>query len=74
MLNTVTELRSIDGGKTRRAKTMAAARVLVCKNPSCHGNRGLSDNYIGRMVDGNGRAIFKGTRIAVCSMCRRPME
>ena len=66
----MTELRAIDGSKARKAKTMAASRILQCK---C-GSRQVRDEYVGRVVEGNGRTVLKGTRITVCGVCGKTVE
>lgn len=64
------EIRSIDGGRKARAKTVAEARILECK---C-GSRRIRDEYVGRMVGKSGRVVHKGTKVAVCGQCGNIIE
>lgn len=63
-------LRSIDGGKTARAKVLARARVLTCLCGSTH----LREIRIGIAVDDYGRVVHKGTVVRKCDQCGKLVE
>lgn len=70
-LGMMPDLRAIDGGKAKRAKTLAEARILKC---DCGKSSVLLDGHINPVVDKNGKTLHRGTPVRICAGCGRVIE
>jgi hypothetical protein len=59
------DLRSIDGGKAKRAARVAEARLLKCVC-GCHT---FVEARTGILLDKTGKAVHRGTVTRVCASC-----
>ena len=60
------DLRSIDGGKGKRAEALASAAILECRG--C-GSRTMKEVRTGVLVGKGGKVVHKGTPTLECARC-----
>jgi hypothetical protein len=59
------DIRAIDGGRRRRAETLAEARILQCP---C-GSRRVREERVGVVLGPSGKVVHRGTLVRVCGEC-----